>query len=295
MKKIGYLILAHADPKHLERLVNAINYNASFLIHIDAKADIKEFQKLSLPQNVIFIRNRVRVAWGGISMVDATLHLIEEALKSGEDFSHLVLLSGSDYPLQKGSIIYDKFVNNPHHEFIKYIDMRESDHYIKQINQKWFKEPLIYTSNNALKYVDKTIRNIGNSLRLKSSWNKEIVPYFGSQWLAITTDCALYILKFVKDNPEYHKNNRHTFSPDEHFFHTIIGNSPYKNKSDGLQLYEGRGTWRLANLHVIHSSLAKWYSVEDWNEIKSSNKLFIRKVNSAISSTLLDLIDDKIS
>lgn len=294
MKKIAYLVLAHADPKHFERLVNAINYNASFFIHLDAKSDIAPFQKLSLPDNLIFIQNRVRVSWGSISMVDATLRLMEEALNSGEAFTHLVLLSGADYPIQKNTVIYETLADNPQHEFIKYIDMRQSDHYIKHINQKWFKESLFHTTNKFLKYSDKVIRNLGNKMKFHNSWDKAIVPYFGSQWWALTPQCAQYVVKYVKNNPEYYMKNKYSFSPDEHFFHTIVGNSIYKEKSDGLQKYEGRGTWRLANLHIIHHSLTKWYTINDWDNIKSSDKLFVRKVNSTVSGELIDLIDEKI-
>ncbi len=101
MKRICYLILAHADPKHFERLVNAINYQAKFFVHLDAKTDIENFQALSLPDGLTFIEDRVRVSWGGISMIDATLKLIEAALNCGESFTHLILLSGADYPIKK--------------------------------------------------------------------------------------------------------------------------------------------------------------------------------------------------
>lgn len=295
MKKIAYLILAHADPKHFEKLVNAINYNARFFIHLDAKSDIKKFEQLSLPGDLVFIKDRVRVSWGSISMVDATLNLMQEALNSGEDFTHLVLLSGADYPMQSNPVIYDTFARNPQHEFIKYIDMRQSAHYIKQIKQKWFKEQLFHTSNKFLRNCDKTIRQLANKLQLHNRWDNAVVPYFGSQWWAFTPGCANYILKYVKDQPEYYNNNKHSFSPDEHFFHTVVGNSPYSEKCDGLLPYEGRGTWRTANLHIIHHSLTKWYTIDDWDEIKSSDKLFIRKVNSTVSGELIDLIDKKIS
>lgn len=101
MKKIGYLVLAHADPGHFEKLINALNYNAKFFVHVDAKSNIKEFQSLSLPGNLTFLQNRVCVSWGGISIINATLRLIEYALNNGEDLAHLVLISGSDYPIKK--------------------------------------------------------------------------------------------------------------------------------------------------------------------------------------------------
>lgn len=294
MKRICYLILAHSDPKHFEKLVNAVDYNSTFFVHIDSKTDIKDFQSLSLPKDLSFIRDRVSVAWGGISMIDATLKLIEAALSCGEEFIHLILLSGADYPIKKSSVIYDTFSKNPHHQFIKFIDMRESTHYTSHINNKWFKEPIIKTSNKILKLTDKIVRNIGNRIKFRNSWNKSIIPYFGSQWWAITPDCARYILDFLKRNPKYYTQNKYTFSPDEHFFHTIIGNSIYKEKSDGIQKYKDRGTWRMANLHLIHPTLNKWYASTDWDKINSSDKLFARKLKSSVSDDLIKKIDEKI-
>lgn len=294
MKRVCYLILAHADPKHFEKLVNAINYNARFFVHLDAKTDIKAFQTLSLPEDVTFVQDRVRVSWGGISMVDATLRLMEAALNCGEDFTHLVLLSGADYPIKKSSVIYEIFSKNPQHQFIKFIDMRESAHYSSHINSRWFKEPVIQTSIKIVRLADKIVRNLGNRIKFSNSWDKSIGPYFGSQWWAITPDCAKYILDYLKKNPKYYIQNKFTFSPDEHFFHTIIGNSIFKEKSDGVQKYEERGTWRMANIHLIDPSLTKWYSINDWDKIHSSDKLFVRKLSSSVSEDLIKLIDEKI-
>ena len=293
MRRICYLILAHADPKHFEKLVNAIDYKARFFVHVDAKTDIRDFQTLSLPDTLAFIKDRVCVSWGGISMIDATLRLIEHALNSEEEFTHFVLLSGADYPIKKSSFIYETLSNNPEHQFIKFIDMRESSHYINHVNIKWFKEPIVQTSNKIVRLIDKIVRNLGNRLKFHNSWDKSIIPYFGSQWWAITPCCAKYILDFIKRNPEYYIQNKFTFAPDEHFFHTIVGNSTYNEKSDGTHKYEGRGTWRMANLHLIDPSLTKWYSIKDWDKIKSSDKLFVRKLNSFVSDELTKMIDEK--
>src|SRR6187455_2580816 len=100
LKKIAYLVLAHTDSIQLERLINALNYNCDFFIHIDAYADIQQFKKISLPQNAVFISNRVPVNWAGYSQVQASMNLINAAITKGEDYSHLVLLSGMDYPIK---------------------------------------------------------------------------------------------------------------------------------------------------------------------------------------------------
>ena len=84
--------------------------------------------------------------------------------------------------------------------------------------------------------------------------------------------------------------NKYTFSPDEHYYHTIIGNSEYRFNSDGLQIFTGRGTYKLANFHLIDSSLSKWFTIDDWNEIKTSEKIFARKFSSSSSNTIISKI-----
>ncbi len=296
MLKIGYLIAAHTDAENLKRLINALGDNCDFYIHIDAKSDIQEFKQIVSSEKAFFIEDRTIVSWAGISQVDATLKLIKAALDTGNKYSHLILLSGSDYPIKKPEYINSFFNQQPEKEFIRFIDMRESpQHYMKQIKHKWFKEPLYHTSFKSLQLFDKVIRRTANFLQLNNNWDENaIIPYYGSNWWALTPSCCEFILEYINKNKDYHLINKYTFAPDEHFFHTLIGNSVYKEKSDGLQAFEGRGTYRLANFHLIHPSLSKWYDLTDWDEIVSSDKLFVRKVNSLKSKDLLDKIDKEL-
>ena len=44
--KLAYLIMAHTDPKHLRRLVDALNVKGKtdFYVHVDSKVDIDPFK-----------------------------------------------------------------------------------------------------------------------------------------------------------------------------------------------------------------------------------------------------------
>ena len=85
-----------------------------------------------------------------------------------------------------------------------------------------------------------------------------------------------------------------TFSPDEHYIHTIVGQSPFLAFFNGVQPFQGRGTWRLANLHLVDQSLAKWYTVADWETIVSSDRLFVRKVRSKDGKDLVERIKQEL-
>lgn len=294
MKKVAYLILAHSDPAQLGRLCKALDkeYNDLY-IHIDAKNPNMEVFKEVAGTNVCFLESRVFVSWAGISMIDAQNLLLKQALVHKNKYTHLVFISGSCYPIKNTKLIHETLIQKPNYQFIKYIDMRESpEHYMKQITQKWFKEPIIrHPKSRLLQFFDKSTRAILNKIKFRNNWNENMVPYFGSQWCALTTDCCQYIIDFQDENPWYREINKYTFSPDEHYYHTIIGNSEFAANSAGVQSFEGRGTWRLANFHIIDQSLSKWFTVDDWELVASSDKFFIRKVRSFDGIELVDRIN----
>ncbi len=293
---IAYLILAHTDPAQLERLANAIDHRAHSFIHIDAKSPLAPFEALTLPRSSTLLRERVSANWAGISIIDATLLLMKAALAHPERFSHLVLLSGADYPIKPPDRIYATITQDPEHEFIRYFDMRNShEFYRRHIEEKWFKEPWWKSSHKWPALVDKGCRYLANRLRLPNRWNREIVPYFGSQWWALTPGCCQYIVDYVEANPSFYSINRRTFSPDEHFIHTIVGNSPFASKADDVIPFEGLRTWhKTTNIHLIDESLSKWYTLDDWQEIAASDRLFVRKVSTLKSSELIEAIDRRI-
>lgn len=276
------MILAHNDPVHLARLTKCLGKENDIYVHLDAKTDPSEYIEKCNP-STIFIEDRINVAWAGISMVDALLNLIKAALKLSEHYTHLIFISGSDYPIKPIEEINNIFASTPEREFIKFIDMRDSPkHYPKQITKKQYLEPLLRSPKRLLKLMDKSVRKILRSLKIRNKWQSNITPYYGHTWCALTPKCCEYILNFNNNN-WFYEMNRNTFAADEHYFHTIIGNSPFVAMTDGIQ--------RLANFHLICPSLTKWFTLEDWEQIQNSEKLFVRKVNTSKSSSLLEKID----
>jgi hypothetical protein len=193
-------------------------------------------------------------------------------------------------------LILNYFSSEKNREFIKFIDMRESpEHYMKSINQKWFKEPLFVTNYEPFIWIDKCIRFLLNKIKLTNHWpTNDFIPYFGSNWIALSIDCSQYVLDFHRQNHAFSNSYKFAFGPDEHYIHTIVGNSKYHNFSEGLQPFVGRGTFRLANYHLIDKSLNKWYTIDDYNLIEHSDKLFVRKIRSHDGKDLINKINTEI-
>jgi len=197
---------------------------------------------------------------------------------NAEEYSHIVLITGSCYPIKNIKAIHKYFESNPKKEHINFIDMRDSpEHYITLVNQKWFKDPIFEFKNSYLRKFDKGIRFLLNKLKLKNSWDEKIIPYMGHTWCALTMDCCKYV-------HEYH----------EHYIHTIVGNSPFKDNAVGTSEYKGRGLYQYTSIYMIDNSLQKWYDLNDWDEIANSDKLFVRKINSKTGKDLVSKIDNEL-
>jgi hypothetical protein len=88
--------------------------------------------------------------------------------------------------------------------------------------------------------------------------------------------------------------NRRAGFPDEHYIHTIVGNSQFARKATGLQKFTGIGTYRMANLHHIDPSLSKWFTELDFELLRKSDKLFVRKVRTSDGTGLVNRIDEEL-
>lgn len=309
--KICYLILAYNDPKHLYRLVSRLNDRADFYIHIDKKSNIEPFKKIvkDFP-NVILIENRVKVYWGGFSIVQAELNLIEAALNKKEPYFRYVLLSGADYPIKTTKEIYHFFEKNQNVEFIRAInlDKLENKELFGLHIDLWQKHdyPWINRSTTkTFKLFRAAVNRILRNFKLpKSIRHHKFDLYHGSQWWALTDNCLRELMATYHTNEKDYLNFKIGFASDEKFFHTLFFNSSYasKNQVNGPDKPMGAKdrtetslqTSLLANVHIIDKSMTKWFTYEDLNEIKTSDKLFLRKVSTEKSEKLLDAIDQQI-
>lgn len=89
---LAYLISAYCDPDHVKQLIDALDVDADFYVHIDARVDDAPFRRL-LPDKVHYVK-RHPVSWGGYEQVEYQRELLLAAVESGQPYSHVVCLSG---------------------------------------------------------------------------------------------------------------------------------------------------------------------------------------------------------
>jgi hypothetical protein len=228
--KIAYLILAHNNLDHLQKLVAALQteHSACF-IHIDRKSDADEFLSVGGSQ-VIFTDQRIPVYWGDFSIVEATLLLIRQALADSRFFQRFVLLSGVDYPVRPVSEIEMFFRNNPKVEFINLVQMPAA----RERKPMWRLTTPRFPRPQDL-FIKKQIRKLGVCIgvgrilraRAYEKHFRHLTPYAGDQWWALTRDACEYTLDFIEKEPGLYDFFKNTRCPDEMFFQIILGNSSF--------------------------------------------------------------------
>jgi hypothetical protein len=228
--RIAYLILAHNNPKHLQRLITALSSNSSAcFIHIDCKSDLEIFSGIH-GDNVYFAEKRTSVYWGDFSQVTAILFLLKMALSQQTKFDYFVLISGTDFPLKSAAGIENFFERNSGTEFINMVQMpceamgkpisRLTTYRVRPSNSKF-----IRMIRKGLAKLD-----IMPKQRNYESYLRNLTPYGGSTWWSLSREACEYIQAFVNRETRVVNFFKNTICPDESFFQTILGNSPYRDK-----------------------------------------------------------------
>ena len=286
--KIAFLIAAHNDIEHLRKLVPTLQ-NHDIFIHWDAKSGIQ-------PQidNVTFTSKRISVFWAGFSQVDATMELIQAALNKGEKYDKYVLLSGSCFPIKPIYELENLFRNDGNKNYLKAIKVADADFMQAQVVKNIWRDailPLNIKRTDLVQKIERIIRfGLNKILNFTNKKSIDMEIYHGSNWWALNHESILYALKVYKDCPEVVKFFKFTFASDEKIFHTVIRNSIHVNECDEYSEFTGRGTYKMANLHIVDPSLAKWFTLKDYEQICKSDKFFVRKVRTQDGSELVEKI-----
>lgn len=294
---LAYLISAYCDPDHLARLIAALDHEADFYVHIDANVDDAPFRRL-LPAKVHFVP-RHHVSWGGWEQVAYQYELIKAAVNSGQGYTHLVCLSGQDYPLWSNHRIHSFFMQNDEREFIGGYNLTHTDnkdqlhkitryHPLRDLPLRctWLKNKLVVASRTllALLGAHRQPQVLINGVR------RDV--FFGSDYWAITLDCARYVKRTLEHNPAMVRYFRTTFVPSELCIQTIVYNSPYAQRA---MLYKGSfpGLVQLTPLHYLfYQGSVKALTMDDWLMLCESDKMFCRKLVSAKSDALMREMDE---
>jgi len=293
--KIAYLILAHENPQHLQRLILALRTPwTRFYVHVDTKVPAGLFDGLRGEPQTVLIEDRVSACWGGYSLVQATLNLMTAAITDPEPADWYVLLSGADYPIRSNEEIRD-YLQRSNAEHIGCMPMPSPDGRkpLARLETVYFEQArgqykpirvLLSQTNRLLERFYK--RNYRKALG-------DIVPYAGSQWWALSRDAVQHILDFVARERDVVRFYKRALIPDEMFFQTILGNSRFRKRiRRGLTYADWSQGLKRNPLPLTHEHIDGFadpnFALDD---VEGRGPCFFARKFTAGDGALLDRID----
>jgi hypothetical protein len=292
------LILAHNNPAHLQRLVGQLaSAEVDFYVHIDRKSDLADFAAVRHPR-LQFCRKRSDCAWGDISLVDATLALVRQALAAARPYDYVILLSGACYPVQPAEYIADFLRRHQGAEFIEAFSLPNAAYGkpVERLSYYWIRKsrPLLGMKWRLQRLLNKTLPARDYHRGLLGA-----APMVGSQWWALSHAALAHVCAFIDDRPGFYDFCKHVDCPDELVFQTILWNSPFKDKishsltyTDWLPNRTGPENIDAAYLPALRQAIVL-DSARNNCPGEKREVLFARKFSDA-SQAVLDAIDASI-
>lgn len=277
--RVAHLILVHAHPNQLSRLVERLTHpKAVFFIHVDKKVNIVDFECLFRDAtNVFFIKNRVDIQWATYSMVEATVNGFKEILSKGIKVDYINLMSGQDYPIKPIAEFHDFLDANKGKAFMECLNVEkewtEAISRVKEYHFNHWKIPGRFKFQKLLNFILPN-RKMPDGL----------IAVGRSQWFTISSKHVEFIIQRIDSSPHIVKFFTFSWAPDELIFQTLLFNSAYQKDIVG------------DNLRYIdwsdHKQNPKLLTSEDFNAFMQSDKFFARKFKE--NDEVLNMIDQRI-
>jgi hypothetical protein len=275
--RVAYIILAHSNFDMLRRLVFRLNNRHTvFAIHIDARADDRDFFGSLGLSNVCQV-SRLPCYWGSYNIVAATVLSVRLLLERC-DFDYAVLLSGSDYPIKNPLHVIDFLSENRGKEFIESFSLLDEEN-------PWSDNVGRYQSLSRISFRYWRYRSRVFKIPFRRKWPGSVEPHGGSQWWALSRQCLEACIGRLNEDRAIERFFRTTYIPDELFFQTVIAGTKYAEKVTNK------------NLHFVdwgnpNPSVPATMTIEYQDTLRNSDKFFARKFDIARDPKILDLLDE---
>ena len=121
---------------------------------------------------------------------------------------------------------------------------------------------------------------------------KRIDIYHSSSYMCITSSLAKYALKRMNENKQLMKYLRLAYVPEELVIPTIAFNSDFskncmlypKHQYDGLKYLS-------AITYFNYGKIIQVFTLNEYDELMASGKMFARKLATGVSDALMDRLD----
>lgn len=293
--KHAYLIMVHKNSYTLEKLLQLIDYlDNDIFIHVDKKCvdfDFEYYKSILKKSEIYYTSNRIDVAWGGFSQVEAEIVLIKSALNCKNNYSYFHLLSGQCLPLKSQSEIHlicdtnnkcylnlGNITLNDCFESNKFYYRASVYHFLQKYRNK-FKNNIF---NIIITFIDRCLIGIQlYILHIDLIKRKGINLACGSNWFSLPYDAIEYI---VENEDKIHYYFKHASFCDELFIQTIFNESDnFKNRIvDNKRFID----FERSNIYG-HPYI---WREKDFEELINIDCFFARKFDDAVDKNIIDKI-----
>ncbi len=254
-------ILAHAQPPLFGDLVASLAHPAiDVFAHIDAKSDQRPFAAAAGGRaTFVPARRRVRVHWGGLSVVHATLACLRTA---GAGYHRHSLLSGADLRLRELGEMIDRWAGDE--QYLR-VDRRLGD----APNHAWKVERFHFPDRPRLGAL---------SGRLPRRRSDAAALHQGSNWWSLTEPAVAQALdRFAADRGRLLRRHRFSLCPDEYLFQSVLADTPFAGAPAAAEAPDVHGQHyiRWTDDAVLHPAEL---TEADLPAALASGALFARKV-----------------
>jgi Core-2/I-Branching enzyme len=278
----AFVVLAHKRPAQVARLAARLAPHPVYL-HVDGAVPDDAYAAFAaaVPGNVRLLP-RHRSGWASWGLVAAALEGVRAALAAGPP-SHVMLLSGQDYPLRSAEAIGAFFAAHPETSFVPHWPLP---------SRMWGR----FGGMDRLRVPQRPVRGRRLALPLPRRLPRGIRPYGGSMYWALTADAAQKLLDTCARRPELVRFYRSTWIPDEMFVPTVVMNSAARSEvADEALTYirwpdPGDRHPALLDTTELDALRAAAAGPSDVGG-RSRAKLFARKFDEAAAPEILDRLD----
>jgi hypothetical protein len=274
--RVAHLVLAHKNPKQLERLLNAMKHPAfDFYVHIDKKTDVEPFRYLFNSQNIFLIRNRTKIYWAGWGTIQATINGFNEILPKQYDYINVI--SAQDFPIKSADYIY------------QYLNERQGQEFItcQSVDEEWAEAASRVYEYHLINWQipgRHKLETIINKILPKRKYPLPHKIVGRANWFTITKDAAQYLLNFIDQHPEVVRFFKYCWGADEIIFSTILYNSNFKKSIVDNLVYVDWSGQKHGHPKIL--------TAEDIEKLKASDKLLARKFDIEKDESIFSLLEE---
>lgn len=280
---VAFVVLAHTQPKTLEKLLDKLAPYPVFL-HIDRRALRKEFGNLPLRdvRNGVILNPKPKcLHWGGYSILQAMIETLDLATKNADStIKHFAFLSGQCYPLR------------PVDEFAAFLDSTDRPVLCRGISLDGMgvmskrRITQMHWLDGVPGHLKKVLPlQLGTYLRKALYYStlarKKQIPErlhaCGSQWVSVPRELAVEIVAaYYNGDFEY---LRHAFAPDEVAIPSYVYNTQWQHLTPvgELESSQGNNVSAFPNYHWLLPSMSGLVRLEDLDIAVNSKSFFARK------------------